>query len=85
MQPYRYLPTLGKQLVGWKIGLSAAATVLDIIALAAWVSQLHDVPGSAVITASLALRSAASVSSNLIPKLQDFVARPYIAENATSG
>lgn len=84
MQPYRYLPTLGKQLVGWKIGLSAVATVIDIIALAAWVCKLDGVPGSAVITASIALRVAASVSL-FIPQLQEFVALPYIAENARSG
>ncbi|KAK9899697.1 P-loop containing nucleoside triphosphate hydrolase protein [Cystobasidium minutum MCA 4210] len=61
MQPYRYLPSLGKQLVGWKVGVATAATIADLVALAAWVSQLTSTPGNTLVIASLALRSAASL------------------------
>lgn len=64
MQPYRYLPILGKQLLGWKVGMSVAATVADFISIAAWATSLTDIPGSKLVLASLAVRAAASVSAS---------------------
>lgn len=62
MQPYRYLPALGKQLVAWKVGMSAATFIADLIALAAWASTLQHSAGGNIALAALCLRAAASVS-----------------------
>lgn len=68
MQPYRFLPALGKQLVGWKVGISLVTFAVDIIALAAWnASSLGKVAGNGIVIASLCLRMTASVSLQDLP------------------
>lgn len=63
MQPYRFLPTLGRELIDWKLRASLITLAADIIALAAWNrSSLRDTAGSSIVIASLCLRMAASVS-----------------------
>lgn len=60
--PYRYLPSLGKQLIISKVGTAALAGICDILALAAWLATKQNTPGNPTVIASLGVRTAASVS-----------------------